>query len=298
MNIVFQSGEFYNADSSFWTTAFGALIGTLTALIVFVLQVKHDRKKEKEHTDKLINQKLHYFSSMVESIVELAKIQSNHLKVFYEDQRKDTINMQLLTLLPDNDLKRFSEIQNHEEYYHAYLTAFGYNSETVKEYRKYYARVDFLYTQTNLFKDMLQKSTQFDYERKVQYKEIIEKAMDETAFIFNRAKQSNQVDDFANFLSESLLKFYSGEINYSDLNEFQTKFVDPVKIGIIEKFGTIEQAMQLAFELKKATYLLTDINVSNSSVADDFEKIYTEYKNVADKLAEDSKKLTEKYNIL
>ena len=51
LQIVFQSGEFYNEGSSFWTdffiNVFGALIGTLTALVIFLLTVKHDRKKEK-----------------------------------------------------------------------------------------------------------------------------------------------------------------------------------------------------------------------------------------------------------
>ena len=288
LQIIFQSGDFYNEGNSFWTdffiNVFGALIGTLTALGVFTLQVKHDRKKEKEKEGKLIRQKLHYFSSMVDSIFELAKKQSDHIKTFYEIQRTDTLNIPKITLLPANDLKRFSELQNHEEYYHAYLNKFGYTSDMVKEYRKYFAIIDYLHAQTNQITDTLQKSMDFDFERKTKYKDIVEKAMDDTAELFNRAKQSNQIDDFANFLNNSLLQFYSGEINYSDLNEFQSKFVDPVKLGIVEKFRSIDAAMQLAGELKKATFIFSEIKYSNGYIADDFEAIYTNYKEAGDKL--------------
>lgn len=295
LQIIFQSGDFYNEGNSFWTdffiNVFGALIGTLTALWVFTKQVRHERKKDKEKEDKLIGQKLHYFSSMVDSIYDLTNKQSDHLKLFYEKQRTDVLNIPLLTTLPANDLKRFSELQNHEEYYHAYLSKFGYTSELVKEYRKYFALIDYLNAQTIQMQDMLQKSMEFDFERKTKYKEIVEKAMDDTADLFNKAKQSNQIDDFANFLNESLLQFYSGDINYSDLNEFQSKFIDPVKIGIIEKFRNIDVAMQLAGELKKATFLFSEIKFSNASIGDDFEAIFKNYKGASDKLQELSIKL-------
>ncbi|RIW11654.1 hypothetical protein D0X99_20285 [Algoriphagus lacus] len=77
LQIVFQSGEFYNEESSFWTdfflNVFGALIGTLTALGIFLLSVKHDRNKEKHKENKTISQRLHYFSSMVDNINETVK---------------------------------------------------------------------------------------------------------------------------------------------------------------------------------------------------------------------------------
>jgi hypothetical protein len=75
------------------------------------------------------------------------------------------------------------------------------------------------------------------------------------------------------------------------LFKFQSKFVDPVKIGIVEKFRSIDAAMQLAGELKKATYLFSEIKFSNASIADDFEAIYKNYKNASEKLQELSIKL-------
>jgi hypothetical protein len=113
LQIIFQLGDFYNEGNSFWTdffiNVFGALIGTLTALWVFTMQVRYDRNKDKEKENKIIGQKLHYFSSMAESICDLTKKQSEHLKLFYEKQNTDLLNIPLLTTFPANDLKRFSD---------------------------------------------------------------------------------------------------------------------------------------------------------------------------------------------
>lgn len=300
LQIIFQSGEFNNEGNSFWSdlliNVFGALVGTLTALWVFMLTVKHDRKKEKEKDEKIISQRLHYFSSMIDSIADTVSQQSKHIKEFCEKQRKDSLNIPLITLLPMNDLKRFSDLQNHEDYYHAYLSKFGYKAETVKEYRSFYSLIDYLKSQTDQAQDILNKSMQFDYERKVQYKELVEKAMDGTALLFNNAKQNDNIDEFAEFLNQSLLNFYSGEINYADLNEFQSKFVDPVKVKIIEKYRHIEAAIQLAGELKKATYIFTSIQFSNNEIANDFEQIYAGYNTACDKLVEVNIRLTKKFN--
>jgi cupin superfamily acireductone dioxygenase involved in methionine salvage len=135
---VFQLGDFYNADNSFWTdffvNTFGALIGTGTALFVFYKERKHEKKLQAETDLKLNKQKLHYFAAMIDNIVDLTKKQANHIKSFYELQKNDFLNIPMLHSLPSNDLKRFSEIHNHEEYYHFYLAKFGYSKETVKEF--------------------------------------------------------------------------------------------------------------------------------------------------------------------
>lgn len=300
LQIVFQSGDFYNEGNSFWTdfsiNAFGALIGTLTALVIFLLTVKYDRKKEKEKEDKTISQRLHYFSSMVDSINDTVEKQSNHLKDFFEKQRKDTLNIPLITLLPDNDLKRFSELQNHEDYYHAYLSKFGYDAEVVKEYRNFYSLIDFLKTQNDQFQDMLMKSMQFDYERKVKYKNIVEKAMDETALIFNAAKQEDRISDFEAFLNQTLLNFYKGDVNFSDLNYFQNQFVDPIKIEIVNNYRQNDVAIQLAGELKKATYIFNEIKLSNAEIANDFETIHKNYDEACNKLNKLTLKLRDKFD--
>ena len=289
LNIVFQSGSFYNESSflsDFFINVIGALIGTLTAVAIFYFTIVHDRNKERKKEKKQIDNKLHYFASIVNSISEVTERQSGHIRIFIEAQRADTLNIPLLTMLPTNDLKRFSEMQNHEDYYHAYLTQFGYTTNVVESYRKYYSIIDYLKAAMEQVQDVLNKSMQFDYERKLQYRNIVEKAMDTVVDIFNKAQQANSVEGFAEFLNNILLRLYENDFNHSDLNEFQERFVDPIKIGIIQNYRSIDIAMQLAAEMKKATYIYSQIKISNEKIAADFEQIHGTYSTTCVRLQE------------
>ncbi|RIW12089.1 hypothetical protein D0X99_19745, partial [Algoriphagus lacus] len=143
----------------------------------------------------------------------------------------------------------------------------------------------------------LMKSVQFDYERKIRYKNIVEKAMDDTALIFNAAKQEDRVSEFEAFLNQSLLNFYQGDVNFSDLNYFQANFVDPIKIEIVEKYRDNDVAVHLAGELKKATYIFNEIKLSNAEIAFDFESIYKNYEDSSNKLNDLTLKLRRKFDI-
>jgi len=298
LHIAFQSGEFYNEGNSFLSdfliNAFGALIGTLTALTIFWLTIKHDRKNKKANEVKVISQRLHYFSSIVNNITDIVTKQNVFLKDFFEKQRKDTLNIPLITLLPDNDLRRFSELQNHEDYYHAYLSKFSYSSETVEEYRCFYSYIDFLKAQIDQLRDRLMKSIQYDHDRKVKYKILVEKAMDDTARIVGTATISNRITEFEMFLNQSLLNFYSIENDHFDLNNYQSFFVEPVKIEIIKKYAKNEIALQLVSELKKATYIFSEITTLNYKISCDVENIYEKYNEVCSELEKLAMKLSNK----
>ncbi len=298
-DIVFQFGEFKNeSDSSlsdFLINLSSALVGTGTALWVFYLTSEADKRK-REDIDKInIFQKMQYFTSLVESVYDLSRLQSEHIKVFYENQLKDTLNIPMLTYLPSNNIKRLSELNKHDEYFNAYVNAFDNSLDDIKQWRNLLAIIDFLNEQTMQIHEILRKSIDFDFERKTKYKEIVEEAMDKTASLFNDAKNVNKVDEFATFLNQSLIDFYDKVTDYSDLSQFQSLFVDPVKAGIIEKFMNIDSAVLLIGELKKATFVYTQIKYSNNSLAEDFKEIYKNYKTNSIKLEKVLTKLVEKF---
>jgi hypothetical protein len=143
---------------------------------------------------------------------------------------------------------------------------------------------------------MLNKSLEFDYERKIKYQNVVEKAMDDTAILFNKAQADNKIDDFANFLNDILLNFYNGEINHSDLNEFQSKFVEPLKKGIIHNFNHLEEAVKLAQALKNATYIFSSIIISNETLYEDIKQIYELYNEASTKLEHLAVKLNTEFN--
>ena len=285
LQILFQSGDFYNEGNSFWSdfliNAFGALIGTATALIVFYLTIRYEKKKNTENETKIINQRLHYFYSMAKSISDNAIKQGEFIMEFYKELEVNDLNIPLIKLLTIEDLKRFSEIQNHEDYYHAYLRRFGYNNDTVNEYRKIYNSVDFLKNSIEQQKNMLDISIKFDYDRKVSYKSIVEKTMDNVSIL---SKDANIDKKLAQFFNDSLVIFYSEERNLSDLSIFEDNFVKSTKEGLVRNFKDNETAFKISLDLKNATYIYTSIKLNNKKIATDFKKIHDEFTKTYDDL--------------
>jgi hypothetical protein len=283
--VFFQSGNFNNGDPSIWNDLLinivGALIGTGTALIIFSLQIKYEKEKTRKDDLKFQKQKIHYFASLVKSILKLSKKQYPEILNFCTKLKENPLEIPLLTIYPTNDFKRFSEDLNHADYYHAYLSTIGYTDDTVEEFRKFYATVDYLNSQSNQMGEMIKNGMQYDYERKVDYKKIVEKVMEDAAIYFNNAK-NNTIDNLASFLNQSLIQFYEGDFDHSNLLNFQEKFVDPVKIVLINDFRHIDKAMILANNLKNATYIFTHIKFSNKNLAEEFEVVYTNYKSTVD----------------
>lgn len=298
-NIIFQCGDFYNQENSFLAdltvNMFGALIGTGTALLIFTKTVNNDKLKDEEKERRIVKQRLHYFSSMTNSIINITESQKEHIKEFYEKVEQNPLDIPLMKFSAGNDIKRFSEIQNHEDYYHAYLTFFGYSIKSVGEYRDFFRIIDYFHHENKQMVETLKNVMQFDYERKIKYKAIVEGAMDETATIFNQAKQANMIDEFADFLNNLLLQFYDKERDFSDLNGFQSEFVGPLKTEIIMKYRHLEIAMQLAARLKEATYIFSEIQISNKNVASNFASIYGEYSSSIEKLKALTERLDTKF---
>lgn len=296
LQIIFQSGDFYNEGNSFWSdfllNAFAALIGTATALLVFYLSIRSEKKKNIDNETKTINQRLHYFYSLAKSITDNAIKQGEYIMEFYKEQEQDDLNIPLIKLLTIEGLKRFSEIQNHEDYYHAYLKRFGYNNETVKEYQRIYNSVDFLKNSIEQQKNMLDISIKFDYERKMKYKSIVEKAMDDVSVL---SKDKTIDPKLAQFFNKSLLDFYSEERNHSNLSTFEDHFVKPTKVGLVKDFNDNETAFQISLDLKNATYIYSNIKLNNQKISADFKIIHEEFAKSCDDLKEVVDKLSKEF---
>jgi len=278
LQVASQPKELHNSCNSF----LGALLGALIPVIIFLLTIYYDRNKEKKKKQETINQRLRYFSSMIENISHTVRNQSKYLKVFFETQRQNTLDIPLLTQLTDKDLKRFSEFQNHEEYYHAFLNKFGDSSEILKEYRDFYLLVDFLKAMNDQLQERLMKSIQYDNERKKRYLKIVEKTMDKAALIVCSATHDgSKTSNFERFLNQILTDYYSKEIDYDGLSYLQSDFVIPVKDEIFKSFPNLNTAILLAIELKRATFIFNDIKIANNKIADDFEKEYLKYNNAS-----------------
>lgn len=167
-------------SNSFWSdlvvAILGALIGTGTALWVFYLsnakQLKNENLKKTENQ----NNKLYYFSSLVHGAMLVLDGQKNNVKKFIYETKLRPFDLPEMGYIPMNDVDRIISKLNLEDYFLSYTSKYGVKLKTVKEYKNIISSFDFLSSNFTALISQLEKAQQFDYQRKIQFKEEYERA--------------------------------------------------------------------------------------------------------------------------
>jgi hypothetical protein len=297
LDIVFQSGDFYSQDDNgtlftLFNTILGAFIGSGASIFVFYKTISYDRLKEEFKERKFQKDKVKYFQSLIRNIDSGLKNQISSFKEYAEKIRRNPTDLPLLNAVPLFDLTRIVHKVNQEDYYHSFLAEFGNSPSVIEEYRKIILLLDFFEANLALIKGSLEKSFQFDYERKLQYKRMIEKAMDDTAAALINQNVINE-HDFWNFLNESIISFHMNKDNNSDTKFYHDNFVQVIKNGLIPFSLTIPLAHKLVVQMKNATQFYTNIVGQNISVAGDFDTWHHDLSEKYKELQEATKRIVD-----
>lgn len=203
--------------------------------------------------------------------------------------------MPLLQQLSLNELEQIVHKLNQEDYYHSYLGEYGNTQEMVDEFRKIISVLNYFDGNIAMYKISLQKSFDFDYERKVKLKDLVEKSINDTAgFLINNEVLEKQ-HDFWNFLNQTMIDFHEKKTEQSDLKFYHDNFVEVIKNGLIDFSRTIPQAHYLIVQMKNATFIYSDIQLKNITIADDFDQLHHDMKEFYGKFETLTKRLLE-YN--
>lgn len=299
LDIVFQSGEFINPDNSWVTdllvTIVGAAIGAGATIIALYFTFKHDKRKEEERRIQFQIEKVRYFQSLIKNVQKGLVSQIDNLKVFADTVKANPLEIPLLTQNPQNDIQRVVHKLNQEEYFHAYLGQLNDSPESIEEFRKLYAMLDFFDASINNITDSLKNSVQFDYERKLKVKKLVEDAMDDAASFLVNPSFVQQVD-MLKFINQIIEDAHKNKTDTSDIKYFHDNFVHPLKVGLINYGRTFPEILTLLRQLKNATYIYTEIQMQNNFVADNFQVQHDYLKKQLDEFTKVSKRLTEYKN--
>src|SRR5690606_18859524 len=112
-------------DSDFFKDLISALIGTGTALLIFYMTLKADRRKAEKDEDEQNKRRLGYLSNVATATKNQAESFITNLKKSISDFESDDLNFHLLTKNPNSSLARLSEILNNENYFLAYFKKYG-----------------------------------------------------------------------------------------------------------------------------------------------------------------------------
>jgi hypothetical protein len=303
LNIIFQFGDFLSEggeSNSWWldllNSVIGAAIGSGATIWALYRTFKQDKKKEEVKRIQFQKEKLKYFQSLLRTITSGLKLQIEHFKSYAIKIKNNPVDLPLLTYVPLNELDRIVNKLNQEDYYHSFLGEFGDNQIVVDEFRDIISTLNYFDGNLLIIKDSLKKSFDFDYERKISLKNIIDKSMDDAAalLINNDIIQSHNA--LWNFINTQMIEFHEKTTDKADLKFYYENFVEPLKNGLIEYAVTIPLAHYLIIQLKNATMLYHSIQSHNTNVADDFENWNTTMNIEYDKYLGRIKRIAE-YNV-
>jgi hypothetical protein len=278
IEIFFLQCQNLNATNSNWIVdkILPSLIGTGTALFVFYLTTRRDKNKEEKKMDEERGDKVTYLKSLLDNIINVTTQQTKNLSEHIEKIKQNTVDFQLMTFVPLTDFKRAIETLSKEEYFTAFNKFYREKINTTKVYNSLISNIDYLNAQFVEVPEILRKSQQFDYERKLQYKELVDKTINMTGTIL--LKESANMSPFFQQMDKILLDFMTNLKDHSDItyynNEFSIKMNDFIVSYMLTPGVTAsDEIMLLAENTRNANQLFGIINKSNLMVADDIEEI-------------------------
>lgn len=230
----------------------GNLVAFAGAYIVYVLGNNYSKKKAHKESQELAFKKLHYFSSMIGSVLETVKQQKKEFKTYCDKVNLFETGLPLLGRIATINLKRFTEIQNHEEYYVYYCEKFGYNSAVVEQYTKIYSSIDYFKISLDELFEKTNKFQESDFLRLKECKNQLEDFLDKTA---NLLKSTENKDEF---LNSQIIKYYEMKLYEKSIFEITNTFTVPILKEIISKIE-YNELIDLLSKFNKKTQFINNL---------------------------------------
>jgi hypothetical protein len=153
-------------------------LAAYTAYYIFIKESKRDRAKEATKLQRAQNDKIKYFSALVQSAFSSSKSQLENIDENIKLLEQDNISFHYLRQVPMYDLKRVNENTNLEDFLLAYTYRFRDHENPVKHFKRILSSIDYLYLEFLLLQDQWGKAQKFDYERKLKLKDLFKDSFD------------------------------------------------------------------------------------------------------------------------
>lgn len=273
-------------DLDFLKDIISALIGTGTALLLFYLTIRSDKKKEKKKNKEDDQNRIRHFSNLVNSSTRhVDKIISN-LDEMVGEYEKNQIEFQFLRFSPNKSFNRLEKLLKNENYFQSYVNLFGENK--IKSFNNISTEVDFFNMQIEQIWEMVKSSQKFDYERKKRFKEQVAELMNLTAWF---TKQTNllsetDIEKLNNFIKD----FYDNFTNESDLNYFY-EYIRKILTEVLINYTSNPLVLEHLPKFKETSVLFKEIQLQNIHHKENLHQISNTLKSTLDSYKKDTSDL-------
>ncbi|KQM77973.1 hypothetical protein ASE74_16415 [Pedobacter sp. Leaf216] len=264
----------------------------------FIKETQRDKKKELEAEEQRQRDKLYYFSNSVKSIHAISRDQNEANSVFAESQAKNPIEVQQITYLSLNELRRMTSDLPLEEFMLAYANYYGSDRKNaVREFNQIIIRIDMLYEafkNTKLHYEMTQDLEQNAKSKLMQHFGLVHTlvAIISDSFRKSAPPLAYEIDQIARaFQSEQANP--SVEFCYHHFfipfNKFAVKYIST---GLPEK----ALLQELAIQTRDAKAVFEQMIRENRRLSEDFKNKYNSVKPVIEDLEKHAKRLLDDFS--
>lgn len=281
--------------NNFFPEILGSIIGSGATIFALYKTIKFDKKKELVNEKKKQIENLQHFSNLLDDVIHSVNLQINFMSNFCAKINNNDFEIPMLENLPNRNLERLVNLLSFDYYYHAFIDNIPEKRQSQTEFMNICSLIDYFFTQNIQIISSVSKSIKSDNKRKVKYKQIVENTMNSIVSSYHSAKLNNQIDDFYNFINQTILEFYKNRNQNYSLTYYQTNFVEVLKTGLIENFSYNSNSENVLISLQNATYLYSEIKLQNRYLTDEINVILEQYQISIEDLKINSKRLIDKY---
>jgi len=253
-----------------------SFIGAATALFVFFLTSRRDRNKERRIKDEELDNKISYLNNLLSNVIKLTKQQSENLQSHVNKVKENDVDFNLMTFVPLTDFVRAIETFSKEDYFIAFNRYYKDKFDTTKKFGRILSNIDFLHAEFMEVPEILKKSLHFDNERKLQYKENVDKTISLIGNLLYSIR--GHMEPPFEILDTIFLEFMEGLINHADINYYNDKFVLPINDFFVNYLSDSDNyisqvILSIAENSRNAKQLYNDIKASNREVGSTITQI-------------------------
>lgn len=273
-------------DGDFFKDLISALIGTGTALFIFYLTLRSDRKKALKEEKDQNNKRLDHLSNLVTATKNQIESSISNLKENISKFENDNLEFHLLVRNPNSSLERLEEILRNENYFLAYIKNYG--KKNLKRFNNISLQTDFFIEQERQIWEMKKSSQQFDYERKQNFADTVNNLMNRTAQLLEIDLLDKKYKIEINRIFQD---FYDNIGDRNDLNFYYDRFVRPIMENVLKHNLSEPYILELISEFKGVSNLFTEIKLQNDQHNMNQKAILERYEESLNYFIRDSKEL-------
>ena len=273
LEVIYNTG-----GSTFLENFIGSFIGTITALIIFVLESRRERNKSRKERKENYKSALIYFQLLLTNIIKVVGKQVIAYRDHSENIKNDPLNFHLLQLYITQDIDRILNKLDQERLFQAYLQEFGNSIEVIKEFKEIISIMDYFNSIISQVTTSQEKYLTELHDNLVKYKDISEEDVLKGCIMILENIRNSTSDYKKNNVYASLnaivVNYHDTSPNPPTVEHIQASLITTLTNTILEQLRSEPEIFEIADDCRRATWLFNDIKFKATIVANEFNAHY------------------------